>query len=586
MAVKIGSLFGTVSLDTTKLDRDIAKVGRDLTKLGNSFKNVGSTMTRYLTAPAIAVGAVAVKQFANFEQAMLKVKAISGASVVEFTALEKSARTLGRSTRYSSSQVAGLQLNLSKLGLSPDEILKSTKGILSLAQATDEDLGETATVVAGTMRAFGMDASETGRITDVMAAAFSNSALDLEKFKIGMGTLGPVANEYGLSIEQASALLAVLVNRNIEASTAGTGLRNMLLDMTGSGMSLDEAYKAINESSSRAATAFDLFGKRGATVAVVLATTMNEAYNLAESFLYVQGTATEMAEIMDSGLTGAFFRFKSIMQETAIEIGKLIEPYVLKLMEKISELAIAFLELDQATQYQILGWIALIAVVGPLLIIAGTLLIAFGMMAAAVSSIVAFTIALGTTFHLVTLAVVAAVAVFWAAYKVGIWLGEMGELLGEKLYELYLEALEVGKAFEGGFLNGMIAVANYIRSSMFGIIDKLVSKLNFVWNLFQTVASAVGGLDNGGGGIDGARAQGGPVNAGGTYLVGENGPELFSPRYSGNITSNEDMNAGGGITMNFAVGTSMETVAALKNMKNTIAKIAVAAVKENQMRTA
>ena len=83
--------------------------------------------------------------------------------------------------------MAGLQLNLSKLGLSPDEILKSTEGILRLAQATDEDLGETATVVAGTMRAFGMDASETGRITDVMAAAFSNSALDLEKFKIGMG---------------------------------------------------------------------------------------------------------------------------------------------------------------------------------------------------------------------------------------------------------------------------------------------------------------------------------------------------------------------------------------------------------------
>ena len=68
------------------------KVGRDLTKLGNSFKNVGASMTRYLTAPAVAVGGVAVKQFANFEQAMLKVQAISGASVVEFTALEKSAR--------------------------------------------------------------------------------------------------------------------------------------------------------------------------------------------------------------------------------------------------------------------------------------------------------------------------------------------------------------------------------------------------------------------------------------------------------------------------------------------------------------
>lgn len=580
MAVKIGSLFGTVSLDTTKLDKDIAKVGRDLTKLGNSFKNVGASMTRYLTAPAVAVGAVAVKQFANFEQAMLKVQAISGASVVEFTALEKSARELGRTTRYSSSQVAGLQLNLSKLGLSPDEILKSTDGILRLAQATDEDLGETATVVAGTMRAFGLDASETGRITDVMAAAFSNSALDLEKFKIGMGTLGPVANEYGLSIEQASAMLAVLVNRNVEASTAGTGLRNMLLDMTGSGMSLDEAYKAINESTSRAATAFDLFGKRGATVAVILATTMNEAANLAEKFLWVEGIAKKMSEVMDSGLTGAFFRFKSIMQETAITIGQLLGPFVEKFMETISELAIEFLGLDKATQYQILGWIALVAVVGPLLIIAGTLLVALGAVAAATSALVSFTMALGATFHLVVVAVVALVAIFWSAVKVGEW-------LGEKLYELGVAAIEAGKKFGGGFLGGLKAVWDFIKNSMFWVIDQLLDKLNYVWNLFQSVASAVGSLNpfSGGGGIDGARAEGGPVNAGGTYLVGENGPELFSPRYSGNITSNEDMNAGGGITMNFSVGTSMETVAALKNMKNTIAKIAVAAVKENTMRT-
>ena len=361
----------------------------------------------------------------------------------------------------------------------------------------------------------------------------------------------------------------------------------MLLDMTGSGMSLDEAYKAINESASRAATAFDLFGKRGATVAVVLATTMDEAYNLAESFEHVEGTAQNMADIMDSGITGAFFRFKSIMQETAIEIGKLLEPYVVTLMEEIAKLAIKFLELDEATQYQILGWIALIAVVGPLLIVAGSLIIALGMMVSAISSIVAFTVALGTTFHLVTIAVVAAVAVFWAAYRVGIMLGEMGEWLGEKLYYLYLDALEVGKGFAGGFLDGLKAVWNFIKNSMFWVIDQLVAKLNFVWGLFKSVASAVGSLNpfGGDGGIDGARAQGGPVNAGGTYLVGENGPELFSPRYSGNITSNEDLNAGGGITMNFSVGTSMETVAALKNMKNTIAKIAVAAVKENTMRT-
>ena len=124
-------------------------------------------------------------------------------------------------------------------------------------------------------------------------------------------------------------------------------------------------------------------------------------HNLAESFEHVEGTAQNMADIMDSGITGAFFRFKSIMQETAIEIGKLLEPYVVTLMEEIAELAIKFLELDEATQYQILGWIALIAVVGPLLIVAGSLIIALGMQwQQQLSSIVAFTCCTGNNFSL------------------------------------------------------------------------------------------------------------------------------------------------------------------------------------------
>lgn len=43
--------------------------------------------------------------------------------------------------------------------------------------------------------------------------------------------------------------------------------------------------------------------------------------------------------------------------------------------------------------------------------------------------------------------------------------------------------------------------------------------------------------------IDGARASGGPVGAGKTYLVGERGPELFTPPSSGNIVPNHTLNA-------------------------------------------
>ena len=47
-----------------------------------------------------------------------------------------------------------------------------------------------------------------------------------------------------------------------------------------------------------------------------------------------------------------------------------------------------------------------------------------------------------------------------------------------------------------------------------------------------------------------ARANGGPVMSGTTYLVGERGPELFTPSASGSITPNHAMGGGSTITVN------------------------------------
>ena len=61
------------------------------------------------------------------------------------------------------------------------------------------------------------------------------------------------------------------------------------------------------------------------------------------------------------------------------------------------------------------------------------------------------------------------------------------------------------------------------------------------------------------GGIFGKRAQGGPVSAGRSYVVGERGPEIFTPRGSGNITANNKL--GGSVNINVNVdagGTDVE----------------------------
>jgi phage-related minor tail protein len=80
-------------------------------------------------------------------------------------------------------------------------------------------------------------------------------------------------------------------------------------------------------------------------------------------------------------------------------------------------------------------------------------------------------------------------------------------------------------------------------------------------------ASGIGSGGKGGGGLGdilskvliqsfaGARADGGPVTAGGAYLVGERGPELFRPQTSGMIDASSS-GGSGGMTVNIAVSPS------------------------------
>ena len=142
---------------------------------GMATKIAGATAALYAMGKATSF---AIRVGKEFEQGMANVKAISGATGAEFAALEANARKLGASTKFTATEVSGLQTEFAKLGFTTSEIQKVTKGTLALAAATGSDLATSAAVAGTTLRGFGLDASETGRVTDVMAKSFSSSALD------------------------------------------------------------------------------------------------------------------------------------------------------------------------------------------------------------------------------------------------------------------------------------------------------------------------------------------------------------------------------------------------------------------------
>jgi hypothetical protein len=360
--------------DLKEFSSSMQNATRQMQKLGKDFTKVGKTLSVGLTAPIVGLGALAVASFASFEDSMAKVKAISGATATEFKALTDSAKNLGETTRFTASEVSALQLNFSKLGFNPQEILDATAATLDLALATGEDLAESAIVAASTLRGFGLSTSETTRVTDVMAKSFSSSALNLEKFNVAMSVLAPVAKTANVSLEEATGLLSVLINAGIDASTAGTGLRNVFLDLADKGISMSDAMKQIQESTNKNKTAMDLFGKRGATVANVLADNVEQAAKFTTTYLNASGSAKSMAEIMGQTLQGSFFKLKSAVEGAAIAFGDVLAPIIGEITTKITDLVSGFSKLSPETKKTIIIFGAFAAAIGPILVALGLMM--------------------------------------------------------------------------------------------------------------------------------------------------------------------------------------------------------------------
>jgi len=317
---------------------------KDLDKLGvktdKATKKVGGLNKSFVKMAAGVLGAAAafrtissiigksIQTFKDFEFQMAKVKAITGANRTEFLLLSRTAQELGRSTFFTATQVAELQTNYGKLGFTTDEILNAQEATLALATATGSDLARAAIVAGSAVRGFGLDASETGRVTDVMALAFTSSALDIEKWQTSMTKVAPIAKSAGFSIEDTSAIMAQLADSGIEASIAGTSLRNILLKMQDPNSDLVKSFGKTIHSLDDLVPAMAKFSKEGGSLAEIMEivdvrqvsafeqmiTSRQRTLELRDALKDASGAAEEMARIVGDNLEGALKRSESAWQ--------------------------------------------------------------------------------------------------------------------------------------------------------------------------------------------------------------------------------------------------------------------------------
>lgn len=181
------------------------------------------TFVRYLTGSA--------KTMREFEQANANLSTILGVTRDEMKMLTDSALMLGRTTEYTASQVVQLQTELAKLGFGQGSIMAMQKSVLQFATAVGANLGDAAAVAGSTLRAFNLTSKDTEDVLATLAVATNKSALSFDRIQNSIGTVFPVANAFGLSVKDTTALLGSLANAGFDASSAATATRNIILKL-------------------------------------------------------------------------------------------------------------------------------------------------------------------------------------------------------------------------------------------------------------------------------------------------------------------------------------------------------------------
>lgn len=346
-------LSGQINTNTAALTKMDAKMGRSQRNVGNyggAIKGMGVQLGAAILAFKTLERVIGT--FVDFEFQIKQVGVISGATATELAMLEKSAKDLGSSTAFTAGEVAGLQKELAKLGFDPTEIENMTSSVLDLAFAFGDDLGTTATAVGSTLRQFNLDSSEATRVTDVMATAFANSSLDLAKFETAMAKSAPVAQALGFTLEDTTAILGTLTNAGLDASTAGTSLKNIFLklaDPTGdlakslgrNITSVDELVPAMNElvaSGIDVAGMLDITDKRSVTAFASMLSGSESITEMSEKLENAQGTTKRFADVMRDSLKGQLDEVKSSAEGFALELTDNLQPVLSVIMEVLMTL--------------------------------------------------------------------------------------------------------------------------------------------------------------------------------------------------------------------------------------------------------
>ncbi|EIA5732910.1 phage tail tape measure protein [Staphylococcus pseudintermedius] len=389
-----------------RLGQKFTDIGPKLTSVGESMKSVGRSMSMYVTAPVVAGFGLAAKKSIDFDDSMRKVKATSGATGKEFNLLRDKALEMGAKTKFSASQSAEALQYMSLAGWDTKDMLNGIDGVMQLAAASGEDLGQVSDIVTDGLSAFGLKAKDSSHFADVLAQTSSKANTDVSGLGEAFKYVAPVAGSFGFSVEDTSIALGLMANSGVKASQAGTALKSMMTKLakpTGEakktmeslGISITDSegkmlpFRDIMDQlrgslgglskAQQSAAVKTLFGQEAMSGILPIINASDEDYQkLTKSIDNSAGASKRMSDEMEGGIGGSIRKMKSAIESMAISIGDVLAPHIRRAADFLAMLADKFTSMPGWVKTGVVGLGVFAASLGPLILTTGMFTAALG----------------------------------------------------------------------------------------------------------------------------------------------------------------------------------------------------------------
>lgn len=513
-------------------------------KAGEKVKNAGSGMKKKVTTPILAAGVASAKMAIDFEDSMAKVSTIADATEIPMDDMKKEILDLSNQTRISAEEIAQNVYDSISAGQKTGDAVNFVSNSTKLAKAGFADAGAALDVLTTIMNAYGLKASEVTNVSDMLIQTQNLGKTTVADLASSMGKVIPTANAYGVSLDELCAGYAIMTANGVataesttymngmlnELGKSGTNVSETLKEKTGktfkelmdSGMSLSDVLKIISDAATENNKSFsDMWSSSEAGKAgmILLGDSAENFNGVLEQMQNSAGATNTAFEKLDTNST-KIKKATNELRNDAIDFGTTLmeelAPIIENIAEKISEFTEWFNGLSESEKQTIIQIGLIVAAIGPLLIVLGTVVSSGAKIIGGIPVIAKglsglFGIIAANPVLAIIMAIVIAVFTLWTTcdeFREGVLEGT--DILKTVLTAGYDFCVELGEeklgriqdAYEkyGGGITGILAASwqtwKEIWSTGFDVIDKLTGgKLtgvkNKFWSKFEEIKNVV-----------------------------------------------------------------------------------------------